>query len=199
MSEPVKAEVPPTAYAVMALLHRGGGLSGYDVRGWALQSLRHFYWSPAQSQIYRELRRLEGLGWVASEHVSQQGRPDKTVHHLTEDGTAALAEWVRSPVVEPVQFKHPAALRLFSGDLGDELSTRALLEEHVAATEEQLADLEELVVGLGDEADARFARAVAEWGIEIYRADRSGAMALLARLGELYGRPDRTAHPEREE
>lgn len=181
-----KDDLPPTAYAVLALLHHGGELSGYEVRQWALTSLRHFYWSPAQSQIYRELRRLADAGYVTTRAVAQQGRPDKTVHAMTDAGRAALAAWVRRPEVEAPQFKHPMALRLFAGDLGSADTTRHALETHIAGTERQLGELEELAVALADDERARFAHAVAEWGIEILSADRSASLALVARLDELY-------------
>ena len=51
--------LPGSAYAVLGLLSFGAELSGYELRQLALNSLRFFYWTPAQSQIYRELRRLQ--------------------------------------------------------------------------------------------------------------------------------------------
>ena len=51
--------LPATAWAVLGELSFGRELSGYDIKKWADASLRFFYWSPAISQIYRELRRLE--------------------------------------------------------------------------------------------------------------------------------------------
>ena len=56
--------LPATAWAVLGLLSFGRDLTGYDLKKWADSSLRFFYWSPAISQIYGELRRLESLGYV---------------------------------------------------------------------------------------------------------------------------------------
>jgi DNA-binding PadR family transcriptional regulator len=72
--------LPGTAYAVLGLLSFGPELSGYELRQLALNSLRFFYWTPAQSQIYRELRRLAGLGYVTGREVSQDSRPDKVAY-----------------------------------------------------------------------------------------------------------------------
>jgi len=55
-------ELPTTAWAVLGLLSFGRELSGYELRKWADASIRFFYGSPAMSQIYRELRRLEAVG-----------------------------------------------------------------------------------------------------------------------------------------
>ncbi|MFI8792971.1 hypothetical protein [Streptomyces sp. NPDC055105] len=52
-------DLPPTAWAVLGLLSFPGERTGYELKKWADASLRFFYWSPAISQIYAELRRLE--------------------------------------------------------------------------------------------------------------------------------------------
>jgi len=51
--------LPATGYAVLGLLSFGRELTGYELKQWADGSLRFFYWSPAVSQIYSELKRLE--------------------------------------------------------------------------------------------------------------------------------------------
>src|SRR4028119_2379579 len=86
--------LPTTTYAVLGLLGFGQELSGYEVRQWALRSLRFFFWTPAQSHVYRELRRLEGLGLAARRAVPQEGRPDKRVFAITDEGRRELARWI---------------------------------------------------------------------------------------------------------
>ena len=56
-----------------------------------------FFWSATHQQIYRVLARMEKDGWVASTVVAQQGRPDKKVYAVSEDGHAALAAWLAEP------------------------------------------------------------------------------------------------------
>ena len=55
-------ELPTTSYAVLGLLSFGRELSGYELKKWADHSLRFFFWSPAISNIYGELKRLQRLG-----------------------------------------------------------------------------------------------------------------------------------------
>ena len=69
------SELPATAWTVLGLLSFGTDLSGYDLKKWADNSLRFFYWSPAASQIYAELRRLERLGYATSTVASEGGGP----------------------------------------------------------------------------------------------------------------------------
>ncbi|MGR6999542.1 PadR family transcriptional regulator [Yinghuangia aomiensis] len=59
-------KLPNTAWAVLGLLSMPGERSGYDLKKWADASLRYLYWSPALSQIYTELKRLEQLGFAVS-------------------------------------------------------------------------------------------------------------------------------------
>ena len=171
--------LPTTSFAVLGLLSFGRKLSGYEIRQWALASLRHFYWSPAQSQIYRELRRLEDLGLVSSESVAQSDRPDKTLYAITEAGHTELVRWVEGPVPEPPVVKHPALLRLFFGHVADPERLADIVTAHGDSVDATTGELEELLVGLGDAPGAEFSRLATEWALEIHRGDLAGN-----RLGE---------------
>ena len=63
--------LPLTAWAVLGVLAFPGERSGYEIKSWADRSLRFFYWSPALSQVYRELRRLEDIGYVTASLAPQ--------------------------------------------------------------------------------------------------------------------------------
>jgi DNA-binding PadR family transcriptional regulator len=52
-------------------------------------------------QIYTTLSRLERDGLVAGDHVTQDGRPNKTVYSLTPDGRSALDDWIERPAAGP--------------------------------------------------------------------------------------------------
>ncbi len=71
-------------------------LSGYDLTRRFETSLG-FFWESSHQQIYRELRQLSERGWLQATPVVQDGRPDKILYALTEDGRKALAEWVQGP------------------------------------------------------------------------------------------------------
>ncbi|MEM7337775.1 MAG: PadR family transcriptional regulator [Actinomycetota bacterium] len=198
---PTTTPLPRTAVAVMAILYYGGTMSGYEIRQWALRSLAHFYWTPAQSQIYRELTRLVDLGHVERLHDQTSDEPQRTVRHtLTTSGRAALTEWASERDNGSPQLKHPIALQLFVGGLGSIETSRHALERHVQRTEDRLADLEALTIGLEDHEPSRFAFAVAEWATAIHRADREGALAVIDALDTLYkgGDPGATAHESQE-
>ncbi len=173
--------VPPTAYAILGLLSMADELSGYDLRRWA-RALRFFYVSPAQSQIYSELRRLAALGWVAHREVAQDGLPDKRLYRTTPEGTAALRHWLEESPVEPPVLKHSVALRLFFGHLARPERLRTLLDDYISRTRSVLADLEQVRAELGDDPQWRFPALVGDWGLRYYAAEIDTVAALLPRL-----------------
>ncbi len=181
--------LPTTAYAVLGLLSFGRDLSGYEIRQWALGSQRYFFWSPAQSQIYRELRRLEQLGFVTATKVTQHDRPDKVVYHLTDRGMAELTRWIESSPVEPPVVKHSAALKLFFGGVADDERMADILREHAAHVGEIAETLRGLVAEIDDEPRSRFAKLAARWSLELYQGDLAGTDAVLHRITAPTGSP----------
>ena len=101
-----EATLPATAYAVLGLLSFGRELSGYDLKKWADSILRFFYWAPAVSQIYGELKRLDRLGYVSSREVPQDELRNKRVYRITDDGPRRAHRVGRADEVEPPVLKH---------------------------------------------------------------------------------------------
>lgn len=71
-------------------------LSGYDLAR-EFQTSLGFFWHASHQQIYQELRKLSGQGWLEATGVSQSGKPDKIVYALTRAGRRALDRWVGEP------------------------------------------------------------------------------------------------------
>ena len=179
--------VPATAWALLGLLSFGRELTGYELRRWAGNSLRHFYVAPAMSQVYAELDRLEAAGLTASREVAQARRTVR-VHRITPAGEAALGEWLRTPV-DPPQLRHHLLLRVFLGHLVDPAELRAAVSEHVQRCDAELVALEEVLAELGEDPKWANARLVARWGVEHHRAERTSARRLLRALEVGAGRP----------
>lgn len=178
--------LPNTSYAVLGMLSFGDELSGYQLKKRA-DNLRFFYWSPAHSQIYAELRRLEKLGFVSHREVRQLRRPDKRVYRITQSGTNAFESWLNEAPVEPVTLKHSVVLRLFFGHAGDPDRLREVLADYVERVSEIIADLEEISDEISESDQFFYPALVAEWGIGYYEAERRAARRAIQRLDE---RPD---------
>ncbi len=135
-------DLPATAWAVLGLLSFRGARTGYELKKWADASLRFFHWSPAISQIYAKLRRLERWGLATSRTSASQEPRAARRYTLTDAGRAALAAWadgVDDP--GPPVLKHPLVLRLWLGHLATPETLRALVERHLARPRDELAEV----------------------------------------------------------
>jgi PadR family transcriptional regulator AphA len=108
--------LPTTSYILLGMLS-AQERSGYDLKLLLDKQVHHVYWSPAKSQIYGELRRLEQAGLATMTEVEQTNRPDKRLYRITPAGREALQQWLANPDVEPDVFKSPLLLHLFFGHL----------------------------------------------------------------------------------
>ena len=176
-----KLSLPNTGYAVLGILSFGKALSGYEIRKWA-ESLRFFYWSPAQSQIYAELRRLAKLGYVTSQEVKQEGKPDKRLYTINKKGLKEFKHWLDKEPVEPTVMKHSLLLKLFFGHVTEPERLVQMLEHFIAETTDRLGQLG--VVQEYTENDEHFAYPafVAEWGYNYHKAELETAKTMLKRL-----------------
>ncbi|MEU1155660.1 helix-turn-helix transcriptional regulator [Streptomyces sp. NPDC005918] len=179
-------ELPPTAWAVLGLLSFPGERTGYELKKWADASLRFFYWSPAISQIYAELRRLEALGYATSRRSGPEEPRAKRSYAITEEGRAALAAWAGGGRdAGPPVLKHPLLLRVWLGHLTAPDHLRALVAEHIAQTERELAEVREaLALATGSEAWSH-PQVALRWSERRLVAEVELAEAM---LGDLVGR-----------
>ena len=174
--------LPPTAWAVLGLLSFGRELSGYDLRKWANASLRFFYGSPAMSQIYRELRRLEACGYVASSAASSDEPRRKRLYRILPAGRAALTAWLHDAPVEPPVLKHSVALRVWLGHLSDPATLRHTVEEHRAFASRMAEDVAKARATAEDEPAWTYPALVERWSERYWAGERDAADALLADL-----------------
>jgi PadR family transcriptional regulator AphA len=141
------AVLPDTTYAVLGLIDKVPGASGYELVAAAGRSFAHF-WPISQTLLYRELDRLTGLGWVAATRVEQLHAPSKWTYHTTAAGQQALAEWLTTPTPPTSSFRSGVLLRFFFSYRMDPHQVRSLLAEYrrtlQAQQEEYLAIMDKL-------------------------------------------------------
>ncbi|MFE9120322.1 PadR family transcriptional regulator [Streptomyces sp. NPDC007172] len=179
-------QLPPTAWAVLGLLSFPGERTGYELKKWADASLRFFYWSPAISQIYAELRRLEALGYATSRRSGPEEPRTKRRYAISEAGRAALTAWADSPeAAGPAVLKHPLVLRIWLGHLAAPERLRALVEEHLARTEAELGQVRAALARAEDNAEWAHPRIALRWSELRELAELELARAMLADLDRL--------------
>ena len=155
--------IPATAWAVLGLLSFERELTGYDIKQWADAILRFFYWSPATSQIYAELRRLEDLGLVVSHVVARDDVRGKRVYRITPTGRDALERWQLETDAEASVLKHGLMLRLWLGHLAPPDRLHEQIEIHRDRLRADLVDAQAAAERAGTEPEWAYPELVARW------------------------------------
>ena len=83
-------------HGLLGLIGSDGSMTGYELDKLFKNSLAYF-WQAKTSQIYRELSAMEDAGWLSSERVVQEDKPNKRVYSITGQGREELINWITSP------------------------------------------------------------------------------------------------------
>jgi len=90
------------AHAILATMLQGP-MTGYDLAK-QLSQTSGFFWRATHQQIYLELAKLEGKGFLAAVPDESPVRPDRVQRVITEEGRDLLHDWVKAPT-EPASIK----------------------------------------------------------------------------------------------
>ena len=101
-----------TEQAILGFL-TWGPMSGYDIKKAIEASIGNF-WSESFGQIYPVLKRLAAGGLTTTDEIRSDGGRPSQIYRLTEQGRAALSEWLQQPPV-PEPPRNELLLKLFFG------------------------------------------------------------------------------------
>jgi len=114
--------------------------SGYDLKR-TINRSTYFIWNATGPQIYNTLHKLREDGFITSESLPQQGRPDKQVHTITARGRSALREFLSAPIRSSVT-RDEVLLRIFFGNFADKRSIKRELEAYLDRIRQERAHME---------------------------------------------------------
>jgi PadR family transcriptional regulator, regulatory protein AphA len=161
----------PTEFAILGLLAEEPR-SGYDIKKEVEERLGHF-WSESYGHIYPMLRRLHTRDLVVKTVERKEGRPDRNVYSLTDDGRRALADWFADPPPPP-RPRNELLLRLFLGRhappehlLRDVRAYRAAMAGAVAQLHAVDARID---AEAGDSPDLIYWKLVISYGLKAFAA-----------------------------
>jgi len=120
-------------------------LTGYDLKKGFDGSVQHF-WPADQAQIYRTLNKLSETGLVSVELIPQEGKPDRKVYHITENGRSELHTWLSSPL-PPLSEREPQMVRIFFSGFTDDETMLSCLQDSLAQEHENLAVTQAILAG----------------------------------------------------
>jgi DNA-binding PadR family transcriptional regulator len=99
-----------TSFALLGLLQRRPW-SAYELTGYMRNSILRAVWPRAESHLYSEPKLLQRRGLVSS-HEERTGARKRTVYSITDEGRAALAEWLQQERESEFRFEYELLLRL---------------------------------------------------------------------------------------
>jgi PadR family transcriptional regulator, regulatory protein AphA len=99
-------------YAVLGVLSACPS-SGYDIKKFMEDSTSNF-WRESYGQIYPILKQLVEEGLVSRHAEKQEGKPEKYIYTLTEQGKKGLRDWLSESVESAVE-RNELLLKLFFG------------------------------------------------------------------------------------
>ncbi|MCU0492183.1 MAG: PadR family transcriptional regulator [Chloroflexaceae bacterium] len=125
-------------------------MTGYDLKTQAFDTTVAHFWPAVQPQIYRELERMEELGWVTREVQVQTGRPNRHVYTTTAAGQAEFARWLAS-YQSPPAHREAFLIQLFFAAQLPNAAIRSLLMQQLQAHETRMAELQQITIPPSDD------------------------------------------------
>jgi DNA-binding PadR family transcriptional regulator len=186
VQEPESAATPALAansWAVLGMLSYQRELSGYDIRKWLHFGVRYYNGSPAFSQIYSDLKRLEKLGFLTS-RVDGTGPRNRRLYKITQAGLDAVTRWARDAPPDPPTLKHPAIMRVTLGHLSDPVALKQILQEHIAYVDEMQRDAAKGARFAAADPSWTYARIALGWAERYYASERELALKMIEDLDE---------------
>ncbi len=99
-------------YAILGMLSLGP-MSGYDIKKTIEISTGNF-WSESYGQVYPILKQVTEEGLALCHTTKQDGKPERYVYTLTDEGWRQLRQWLTEPIEYQVG-RNELLLKLFFG------------------------------------------------------------------------------------
>lgn len=165
-------------------------MTGYEIMEVFRDSL-NFFWKAQTSQIYRELQGLEKQSWVSKTLVPQQGKPDKKVYSITEEGKAELLRWLADGDVG-LNSRAPILMKVFfMGERGkeDNIDYFKHLKEECEQFQQKLEVIPKYIEAYGNVIDAKekatYWQMTVEYGYRQMQMCIDWAQSCIERLEEM--------------
>lgn len=122
-------------YAILGILSYKS-MTGYDLKK-IIQDSDFMHWSGNNNQIYKSLTELLYKGLVTNVVKHQESSPTKKIYTITDEGLAALKEWVITPA-EPSEIKKTFLIQLAWSKQLNTSELNMLLDEYENQVKMQL-------------------------------------------------------------
>jgi DNA-binding PadR family transcriptional regulator len=167
-------------YTLLGLIAQApGGIHGYDLTRTLTDGTIGEIIRLEPGMLYHYLKKLDRRGYITSTRERQAGRPDRHLHALTPEGTAAFDAWLAEPVTATREMRLDFLLKLWFARKIDRDRALALVRGQRATLEGMIASLDRQRANVpAMSADDRFARKI----LELRLAQNRAAVAWLDEL-----------------
>jgi PadR family transcriptional regulator AphA len=159
----------PTSYLVLGLIGLRGPSTPYELKRAVERSGIGDFWPFPHTQLYDEPARLADAGLLEEER-EEVGRR-RRLYRLTDDGQAALGEWIRRPEGDGFQVRDIASLKVFFSELGaDTADIVALARLQQSFHRDRLTRYEAMEARYADRPERARRLAPLRFGLHLTRA-----------------------------
>ena len=150
-----------------------------------VETVFSYFYNASFGTIYPTLSKMEKEGLITKESVIQEGRPNKNVYSITEEGQKHFKAYMYSPV-EANEFKSDAMTRLFFGEFIEVEVIIEYLENGVSSTIDDLERLRNMYeIGKSSSLLSPTKELCIQIGIESMESTLRTLMAGVERLSKL--------------
>jgi DNA-binding PadR family transcriptional regulator len=114
-------------------------MSGYDIKRKMELSVAHFF-DASFGAIYPALKRMEKDGYVKKEIIQQDGKPNKNLFVITDQGREEFQKYMKSPI-NPTIMRSDLLIRLFFGRFATKENVIRWMENEKEKEQQQLDSL----------------------------------------------------------
>ncbi|WP_248928123.1 helix-turn-helix transcriptional regulator [Paenibacillus hamazuiensis] len=126
--------------------------AGYDIKR-LLETVFSYFYNASFGTIYPMLAKMEQQGLITKESIIQEGKPNKHVYTITEEGRRQFREYLNSEL-QPEEIKSDFMVRLYFGGLADREHVSEWLSKAIDKTTRTLQSLEDIYGRLKDKKSA---------------------------------------------
>lgn len=114
-------------------------LSGYDIKIVFEDVFTHFF-DGSFGMIYPTLRQLEKEGKIKKEVIMQEGKPNKKMYFITEEGREEFYQYMQTDVEKDI-LRSDFLMRMYFGNYSDGAKVKKWIEDEIERKEAYIADL----------------------------------------------------------
>ena len=136
-------------YALLGFLNYSPS-TGYQLKH-LLDVSTSYFWHAKQSQIYTTLKKMEGDDLISSRFEPQEGRPNRRVYTISQEGKEELQTWLKKPLANLEKRKEKLLLKLFFSAETERDVILTELNQHVKLHQDQLRIYQTITKGVIDQ------------------------------------------------